>query len=86
MATSVQIGDSQPVARHGTVSALAISSVSVADLEDATSFINSSLEGGKKANAMIVVEGSTIAIAQGPAATDAWHLVSDGGAVPVVPA
>ena len=90
MATSAKIGDGQPVARNAVVSSLPISDVTLADLNDATSAVNSALESGKRLGSTFLVNDggavSDIVIAQGTEPTDEWHRVSDAGAAPIVPA
>ena len=76
MATSTQIGDSQAVARMGSVAARPQTVVALTELTDATSFLNAALESGKQAGATITSTGASgkigVFVAQGNAPTDAW--------------
>jgi len=90
MATSNQVGDLPRKAVNATVASLPISVVLATDLASATAAVNDALVSGKRFGAAYLVSDGTnvsdIAIAQGTAPTDPWHLVSDAGEVPVVPA
>lgn len=77
MPTSTQIGDSQAVSRHGSVSTIAVTEVALTELTDATSFLNTTRESGKTAGSMIVAELGTgvkaLFIAGGSEPTDVWY-------------
>lgn len=90
MATSAQIGDSQPVARNAVVSSLPISVVTQAEIEDIDAAVNDALVSGKRLGGTYVITltagGTDIVVAQGVDADSEWHRISDAGATPIVPA
>ena len=84
MSYSTKIGDAQPEAVAATVSALPISEVTLAELQDADDPVNLKLYSGKRLGAMYCYEVEDgvmeVVVAAGSEATDNWVKLSAAGA------
>jgi hypothetical protein len=84
MAYSTTIGDAQPTAVAATVSALPISEVTLAELQDADDAVNFKLYSGKRLGAMYCYEVESgvmeVVVAAGSEPTDNWVKLSSTAA------